>query len=96
MNASWWKGSLLGSVCMLAAVAGARADEVARDVWVNGLRMDADQILILEDHFGFRLRNGAYLYDPVSGAFRATAMSRLKSSGTDDPQYAEFPKPVAE
>ena len=76
---------------MLAMVAGAHAAEGERDVWVNGLRMDADQILILEDHFGIRLRDGAYLYDPVSGAFRATAMSKLKSGGTDDPQYAEFP-----
>jgi hypothetical protein len=81
---------------MLAMIAGARADEGGRDVWVNGLRMDADQILILEDHFGFHLRNGAYLYDPVSGNFYATAMSRPKSSGTDDRQYAEFPEPVAE
>jgi hypothetical protein len=81
---------------MLAIAAGARAGEGERDVWVNGLRMDADQILILEDHFGIRLRDGAYLYDPVSGNFRAAAMSRLKGGGTDDPQYAEFPEPVAE
>jgi hypothetical protein len=84
---------------MLAISAGAWADEGERDVWVNGLRMDADQILILEDHFGVRLRDGAYVYDPVSGDFRAAAMSKLKGNTTDDPQYAEFPnnsEPITE
>jgi hypothetical protein len=75
---------------MLAIVAGARADGGERDVWVNGLRMDADQILVLEDHFGIRLRDGAYLYDPVSGDFRAAAMSKLKNETAGDPQYAEM------
>jgi hypothetical protein len=74
---------------MLATIAGTRADDGERGVWVNGLRMDADQILILEDHFGIRLRDGAYLYDPVTGDFRAAAISKLKSEASGDPQYAE-------
>jgi hypothetical protein len=80
-------------LCVLPAlcVAAARADDAVRDVWVNGPRMSADEILTLEDHFGLRLRDGAYLYDPETGDFRATAMSRLKSDGeVGDPQYAAF------
>jgi hypothetical protein len=68
-----------------------RAEDVERDIWVNGLRMSADEILILEDHFGLRLRDGAYLYDPETGDFRAMAMSRLRNDeAAEDPQYAEF------
>jgi len=87
---NWWSAACL---CVLPAlcVAAARADDGARDIWVNGLRMSADEILILEDHFGLRLRDGAYLYDPETGDFRATAMSRLRSDGqAGDPQYATF------
>jgi hypothetical protein len=74
----------------MLCIAAARADDGQREIWVNGLRMSADEILIMEDHFGVRLRDGAYLYDPETGDFRATAMSRLKDDETGDPQYAEF------
>jgi hypothetical protein len=88
-----WTWRLIAGACLLTTIviAGARAEDEERQIWVNGLRMNADEILILEDHFGVRLRDGAYLYDPESGAFRAAAMSRLKIDETaDDPQYAEF------
>jgi hypothetical protein len=84
---------LFACACLLSmlGIAAARAEDAERQIWVNGLRMSADEILILEDHFGVRLRDGAYLYDPETGAFRAAAMSRLKSDETaGDPQYAEF------
>lgn len=83
---------LVASVCMLSmlCIATARADDGQRDIWVNGLRMSADEILILEDHFGLRLRDGAYLYDAETGDFRAAAMSRLRNDAkAGDPQYAE-------
>jgi hypothetical protein len=84
---------LIAGVCLLsmASMAAARAEDEQRQIWVNGLRMSADEILILEDHFGVRLRDGAYRYDPETGDFSAAAMSRLKSDEkTGDPQYAEF------
>ena len=93
---------LIAGACLLSTmvVAAARAEDVERQIWVNGLRMNADEILILEDHFGVHLRDGAYLYDPQTGDFRAAAMSRLKSDEKDDdPQYAEFkdnPDPIGE
>ncbi len=86
-------GRLIAGVCLLSmtVIAAARAEDEQRQIWVNGLRMSADEILILEDHFGLRLSDGAYLYDPETGDFRATAMSRLKNDkNADDPQYAEF------
>jgi hypothetical protein len=86
-------GRLIAGACLLsmAVIAAARAADEQRQIWVNGLRMSADEILILEDHFGVRLRDGAYLYDPETGDFRAAAMSRLKNGEkADDPQYAEF------
>jgi hypothetical protein len=84
---------LVACACLLSMTvsAAARAEDEQRQVWVNGLRMSADQILVLEDHLGVRLHDGAYRYDPETGDFRATAMSRLKSDETvGDPQYAEF------
>jgi hypothetical protein len=92
----------IACACLLSAafIATARAEDAERQIWVNGLRMSADEIMILEDHFGLQLRDGAYLYDPETGDFRATAMSRLKGDEqADDPQYAEFKdnaEPIAE
>jgi hypothetical protein len=86
-----WRPIACACLLSVTVIAAARAEDGERQIWVNGLRMSADEILILEDHFGLRLRDGAYLYDPETGDFRATAMSRLKSGESeDDPQYAEF------
>jgi hypothetical protein len=85
-----WRPIACACLLSVAFIATARAEDEQRQIWVNGLRMSADEILILEDHFGLRLRDGAYLYDPETGDFRAAAMSRLKVDETADPQYAEF------
>ena len=85
-----WRPVACACLLSMISIAAASAEEDQREVWVNGLLMNADEILILEDHFGVRLGDGAYLYDPETGAFRATAMSRLKSGEpAGDPQYAE-------
>lgn len=80
------RAALLAAGLMASAVA-ARAEDGERDVWVNGLRMSADEIMLLESVFGIRVQDGAYLYDPVSGDFRAVALSELSGPGRE-PQYA--------
>jgi hypothetical protein len=77
---------LLGA-CLIASAAAARAEDGEREVWVNGLRMSADEIMLLESAFEVCVQDGAYLYDPVSGDLRAVALSEL--SGPDrGTQYA--------
>lgn len=63
------------TVLALSSTPTVRAEEDGREIWVNGLRLDADQILLLEDFAGVRLRSGAYIYDPMTGGLRAIAMS---------------------
>jgi hypothetical protein len=75
------------ATCVIVAAAEARAGGGDRDVWVNGLRMSADQILLLEQAFGFCVQDGAYRYDPESGDFRAIGMSGL-AERERPPQYA--------
>ena len=71
---------------LTASAGAARAEDGERDVWVNGLRMSADEIMLLESAFAICVQDGAYLYDPVSGDFRAVALSEL--AGPREPQYA--------
>lgn len=75
----------LVAVSAIVAAADASAGAGDRDVWVNGLRMSADQILLLEQAFGFCVADGAYRYDPESGALRAIARSEVAGRA---PQYA--------
>jgi hypothetical protein len=77
----------LVAASMIAAVSAARAGDGDREVWVNGLRMSADQILLLEQAFGFCVEDGAYRYDPVNGDLRAIGLSAL-ASPAGEPQYA--------
>jgi len=72
---------------VIATGGAARAGDGDREVWVNGLRMSADQILLLEQVFGFCVQGGAYRYDPVNGDLRAVGLSAL-ASPAGEPQYA--------
>jgi hypothetical protein len=78
----------LVAASMIAAAGAAHAGEGDREVWVNGLRMSADQIFLLEEAFGFCVQDGAYRYDPVSGDLRAIGLSEL-SGPVRQPQYAQ-------
>jgi len=53
------------------------ADEAPREIWVNGLKLSTEEILLMEDVVGVRLRDGAYLYDPMAGTLRAVGMSSV-------------------
>lgn len=70
---------LLLAICAVVLApsgpAPAPAAEDPREIWVNGLRLDADQVMLMEDVVGVRLRSGAYIYDPESGKLRAVGMS---------------------
>ena len=81
--------ALLVAAFVLAAASAARAGGGDRDVWVNGLRMSAEQILLLEQVFGVCVQDGAYRYDPESGDLRAVALSSLPRRA-GEPQYAHI------
>jgi hypothetical protein len=49
--------------------------------------MSADQILLLEQAFGFCVEDGAYRYDPERGDLQAIGMSEL-AERERPPQYA--------
>src|SRR5262245_16285778 len=85
--------ALLAAWLTASAVAARAEDE--RDVWVNGLRMSADQIMLLETAFAICVQDGAYLYDPESGGLRAVALSELSGPGRE-PQYAHAPDRAGE
>jgi hypothetical protein len=91
MGITWRTRAALLAVGIIAGGAAARGEDGERDVWVNGLRMSAEQILLLEEAFAIRVEDGAYLYDPVSGDFRAVAMSEL-SDTSREPQHAHAGK----
>ena len=79
--------AVLIAAVMIATASAARAGEGEREVWVNGLRMSADQLLLLEEVFAVCVQDGAYRYDPESGDLRAIALSDL-SARVRAPQYA--------
>src|SRR5262245_53319976 len=80
------RAALLG-VCLIASATAVHAEDGEREVWVNGLRLSADEIMLLESAFEVCVQDGAYLYDPVSGDLRAVALSELSGPG-HGPQYA--------
>jgi hypothetical protein len=74
MTMSHRTGALvLAALCALMVHGGAAGND--REIWVNGLRMSAEEIDLLEDYAGVRLRDGAYRYDPETGSLSAIAMS---------------------
>ena len=89
MSITRYAQAALVATCMIATPGAARAGGGDRDVWVNGLRMSAEQILLLEQVFGVCVQDGAYRYDPESGDLQAVALSPLPRRA-GEPQYANI------
>lgn len=52
---------------LLAAATAANASDAARSVVVNRVLLPAETLSALEQHYGVRIADGRYWYDPVSG-----------------------------